>query len=255
MTYVLGASSAATQTTAQLSAELALPISISRVYMTGVPAALPAGLAPAPGVVVVSGKPDLAQQASGSLDAAWEHFYDFLTRPVVVTIWHEPDSKIRGGTFTYAAWQAAFSHWVSHAHSYRAAHGAPITTMLNLTNGPWRWAPEDASRYVTPGQTDLFAVDAYQDVASDWLTPEGLLGPVLEWALQKGYRRLGVPEFGAIADSRRAQWVTDMAAWLDSWDTVEWANYWTDAGSQFDVRTDPAAKSALRKAILRRQLG
>jgi hypothetical protein len=202
---------------------------------------------------VLSAKPDLAQQAAGQLDRVWERFYDSLTRPVVLTIWHEPDSKVRAKQLTLPAWSAAFQHWVSHAHAYREAHGTPLTTMLNLTNGPWRWAPEDPSRYLVGARPDLFGLDCYQDVPSDWLVPEEMVDAPFEWALTHGFRQLGVPEFGAISDPRRSQWVADMVEWLDHWDSVRFASYWTDRGSKFDARTDPATIRVLKSAILRRQ--
>lgn len=254
--YALGASSFGSQSTADLAAELGVPIPVSRVYLTTPPRSLPQGASPH-GPLVLSLRPDLRQQAAGQLDRVWERFYDLLvplakTRSVVLTIWHEPDSKIRAKEVDFASWSAAFKHWVAHADQYRSTRPEAFSTMLNLTNGPWRWAKEDAGRYLV-AQPDLFGVDCYQDVLSDWLAPEDMLEPVFEWALTHGFRRLGVPEFGAVADPRRPQWVRDLAEWLDDWDSMEFANYWTDKGSKFDARADAGTREALRRAILRRQ--
>lgn len=256
--YALGASSFASQTTMDLAAELGVPIPVTRAYLTTPPRTMPQGMSPY-GPLVISCKPDLRQQAAGQLGAVWERFYDLLaplarTRQVVLTIWHEPDNKIRAGQLDFDHWSAAFRQWVSHADAWRASHGPVFSTMLNLTNGPWRWAKEDASRYLV-AQPDLFGLDCYQDVPTAWWTPEQMVGPPFEWALTHGFRQLGVPEFGAVPDSRRARWIADMTSWLDGWDTVRFANYWTDRGSRFDVRTSADDTTALRMAILRHQLG
>jgi hypothetical protein len=258
--YALGVSSFGSQSTAELAAELGVPVPVSRVYLTTIPRALPQGMSPY-GPLVLSLKPDLRQQAAGQLDRVWERFYELLvpvakTRRVVLTIWHEPDSKIRSKDFDFATWSAAFKRWIAHADLYRSSDGMNrpdlFTTMLNLTNGPWRWAKEDAGRYLV-AQPDMFGLDAYQDVATAWLPPEDLFGPPFEWALTHGFRQLGVPEFGAISDPRRPLWIRDATSWLGEWDSLQWANYWTDRGGQFDVRTDTASRDMLRRMVLRHQ--
>lgn len=242
---LLSASSYAQQSGQQLAAQLGFPLPLSRVYAAAVPSSTPLGTT---GRLVLSAKPNLADQATGKLDAAWEKLYTQLPTGSVVTIWHEPDSKMRSSQITYAAWRAAFDHWVGHANKH-----TNIVTMLNLTNGPWRWAPEDPSRYLTPNLPRVFGLDVYQDRPAQWLTPEALCGPEFEWALSSGFKWLAIPEFGAVADPRRAAWIKDMAAWLDRWDTAAFANYWTDSGSPFDVRGDASSLAALRSEILRHQ--
>lgn len=244
---LLSASSFANESSAALSAELNVPLPASRVYYREIPAKLSLGTT---GAVMLSAKPDLKSQAAGVLDDAWNRLYGLLPAGTVVTIWHEPDSLIRSGKLDYALWVKAFDQWVAHAKGYPG-----IITMLNLTNGPWSFAVEDAKRYLTPNIPDVFGLDVYQDVPRNWRTPETLCGPPFEWALTHGFADLAVPEFGAVADARRPQFVHDMVSWLDRWDTVQLANYWTDKGSVFDVRADKASRDALRSEILRHQRG
>lgn len=242
---LLSASSYAQQNGQQLAAQLGFPLPLSRVYAAAVPSSTPLGTT---GRLVLSAKPNLADQAAGKLDAAWAKLYKTLPADAVVTIWHEPDSKIRSSQITYAAWHAAFNHWVGHAHA-NGFYG----TMLNLTNGPWRWAPEDPSRYLTPNLPHVFGLDVYQDRPAQWLTPEALCGTAFEWALSSGFKALAIPEFGAVPDPRRAAWIGQIAAWLDRWDSAVFANAWIDSGSPFDVRGDASSLAALRSEILRHQ--
>jgi hypothetical protein len=244
---LLSASSFGNQNNASLSAELNLPLPLSRVYDLAIPARPPAN---SPGRLVLSCKPDLKSQLAGTLDDAWATLYALLPVGTVVTIWHEPDSLIRAGSLNYDMWAKAFDHWVHHAAAFNN-----VTTMLCLTNGPWRWASEDDTRYLTPHPATLFGLDVYQDTPKQWLTPAALCDAPFEWALTHGFSELAVPEFGAVADARRGPWITDMVSYLDGWDSVEFANYWMDKGSKFDVRGDTVSRAALRGAVLRHLRG
>lgn len=90
-----------------------------------------------------SAKPNLASMASGALDAAtlaWLNSVDD-SHILFVTIWHEPDIKLRGGSFTstdVTNWHAAQNQFVSLVRSLAKPHvyvGTCLSSYPSLFGG------------------------------------------------------------------------------------------------------------------------
>jgi hypothetical protein len=255
-----GASSFGTENASTLSYQLNMPLPVTRSYDTNLPATFASSKAYGDYKIrdsVWSCKPDLTKQSLGVFDNAWTNFYNSIpaNHNIYVTIWHEPDNNVRAGKISLPLWQKAWMHWLSHFINYQMKTPKPnIKSYICLTNGAWRWSPQtNPDDYCLSGGFDVFGLDVYQDNTKDWLSAQALFNTPFEYAASKYGVKLGVPEFGAVADTRRSGWISDTFNWWSDWSSLEFVNYWTDPSS-FDLRNDPTSLATLRSNILRKQV-
>jgi hypothetical protein len=200
---------------------------------------------------VLSLKPDLTAMADGSLDAAVIAFVKSIPsgHRTFLTIWHEPDGKIRSGKFTLEAWMAAFKRFCDLVHR---TGGPTVYTALILE----AWSaqhPEPGSTYqeLWPGRdatgcpyADVLAVDGSSDSGGE----ESLWGPAREFA-----HHVRVPwavsEMGCKTElsvdwmARNAVYAADHAAAFLCW-------FSNDNNAVPTPGTDPAADSCSHQISL-----
>jgi hypothetical protein len=119
-------------------------------------------------VSVWSGKPDIAQMASGALDAAVTAFVN--TIPVghraFLACWHEGDGKVRSGSFTKTQWQDAQVHF---AAAVKAAGRVNVHPVIILE----AYQPGTGTNYADMWRTDFnglvdaLLIDGYTDNGSE----------------------------------------------------------------------------------------
>jgi hypothetical protein len=149
-----------------------------------------------------SAKPDPVQMASGSLDTATVAFLQSIpdTHTAFVTIWHEPDVKIKQQSVTWTAAQYIAAHrrffelvrqvgkphvytvWIIGAYAY--LHPKAGATMDEL------WPGNDATGRP---YADVVASDGYSETTAE--TGEGMWGGVRQFAADKGVA-WGIGEVG-----------------------------------------------------------
>jgi hypothetical protein len=163
------------------------PFTVRRSYDTNLPATFAssvAGIDVGARASVWSCKPDLAQLASGALDSAIRAFVASIpdTHVAWLTVWHEPDGKIRKGQFTLSDYLPAFARFCSVVKSVGKPH-VYTTQILEAWSGQ---SPAAGTRFsdLWPGDglVDCFAVDGYSNTG----TGAALWGPALTFATGKG---------------------------------------------------------------------
>lgn len=192
---------------------LAGPYTVRRSYNGGaIPAtwsATVAGIDVSHRASVWSAKPDLAQLAAGSLDASINAFLATIpsTHVAFVTIWHEPDGKIRKGQFTLAQWKPAFQHFCDLVHAAGKPH-LYTTLILEAWSGQH---PSTGTTYADlwpgSGYVDVFGVDGYSNTGSD----SALWGPAVTFASSKNVA-WGIGEVGC-ATTYDTTWMRKQATY------------------------------------------
>lgn len=162
-----------------------------------------------------SGKPPLEAVAAGALDGQILAFLRSIPRDHLawVTIWHEPDSKIRSGKFTLSTYLAGFKRWCELVQQVKGEgwdrlHSVQIVTTWSGTN------PSQGSTYedLWPGDglVDCYGLDGYSHVGS----ANTLWGPGVEFARAKGIPWC-VPELGyGNQGSQDVAWMLDQIEYL-----------------------------------------
>jgi hypothetical protein len=163
------------------------PWSVRRSYDGGaVPAtwsASVAGVDVSHRASVWSAKPDLTQLASGALDSSINAFLASIpsTHVAFLTVWHEPDGKIRKGQFTLAQWKPAFQHFCNLVHASGKPH-VYTTLICEAWSGQ---SPSAGTTYADmwpgSGYVDVFGVDGYSNTGSD----SALWNPAVTFAQSK----------------------------------------------------------------------
>ena len=214
---------------------------------------------------VWSCKPDLTDQAAGNNDAAWTTFLDSIpnNHPMMITMQHEPDSKVRKGTFTLAQWQAGWSQWTQFMTTYKAANpNKMISTYLCLTNGPWTFSkttnPDD---YYNAGQFDVWAPDCYMDGSQSYENGvQNAVGDAVQYGINKGSALWALPELGVYYDtsdtSYQATMIAATSTFVDSTGGAQWVCYYSINNSNpdgTDVRPWPNSFAELSSLIASHQ--
>ncbi|QFG20798.1 hypothetical protein [Actinomadura sp. WMMB 499] len=197
------------------------PLTIRRVYQRprdGIPrswAASNAGADAGKRASCWSGKPDMAAVASGSLDERILGFLRSVPKAHVafVTIWHEPDVKLKNGTFSLSTYRAGFRRFCRLAKRVQEDGWSRLYTVQIVTT----WAGTNPSKGRTyadmwpgDGLVDCYGADGYSHVGSK----ESLWGPAVEFARSRGIPWC-VPEIGyGNRGSQNVSWMKDQIAYM-----------------------------------------
>ena len=167
------------------------PFTVRRSYDTTIPtswAASVAGIDVGKRASVWSCKPDLAALASGALDTQIRALVQSIptTHVAWLTCWHEPDHKIRTGSFTLAAYLAGFSRFCSIVKQAATDFGKPHVYTTQIVEAWSGQNPTAGSTYTDmwpgDGLVDCYGVDGYSNTGSG----ETLWGPARLFAASKG---------------------------------------------------------------------
>jgi hypothetical protein len=136
------------------------------------------------------------QVASGALDTQILTFLRSIPQDHLawVTIWHEPDAKIKAGKFSLGTYLAGFKRWCGlvqqvKGEGWSRLHTIQIVTTWSGTNP----TPGTTYQEMWPGDglVDCYGLDGYSHVGSG----ASLWGPGVEFAIGKGIP-WAVPELG-----------------------------------------------------------
>jgi hypothetical protein len=186
------------------------PFTVRRSYDTNLPATFAASVAGIDVGVrasVWSCKPDLTQLASGALDSAITAFVASIpdTHVVWLTVWHEPDGKIRKGQFTLADYLPAFARFCQVVKSVGKSH-VYTTQILEAWSGQHPAAGTTYSDlWPGDGLVDCYGVDGYSNTG----TGAALWGPAVTFAQSKGIP-WGIAEVGC-ATTMDTSWMQAQA--------------------------------------------
>lgn len=164
-----------------------------------------------------SGKPNINAMAAGSLDGQALTFLRSIpkTHLAFVSIWHEGDSKIRGGEFSLSTYKAAFKRFCQLVKQVQSEGWSRLYTIQILTT--WSGTnPSPGTTYADTwpgdGLVDCFGVDGYSHVGSQ----ASLWGPAVAFAKSKNIP-WAVPEIGyGNVGTTDVQWMHDQIAYLTS---------------------------------------
>lgn len=146
-------------------------------------------------VSVYSFKPDVTMLGNGDLDDEVNTFLGTVPdgHPMLLTVWHEADGKVRGGTFTVAAWKKAFQRFADLVHGFGNAHlyvalvleAYQPTTPGTLYTDMW---PGDgyADCFLTDGYTDLGSGDSVWKKGYDFAVSKSLPWGIAELGQRSG---------------------------------------------------------------------
>lgn len=137
---------------------------------------------------VWSCKPDLAALANGSLDSAIRAFVASIppTHVCWVTAQHEPDVKIRKGTFSLSQYLPAFQRWCRVVKQATVDFDRPHVYTAQIMSTWSGQNPQAGSTFADlwpgDGLVDCYGVDGYSNVGSG----ADLWGPAVKFAASKG---------------------------------------------------------------------
>jgi hypothetical protein len=114
-------------------------------------------------VTLHSMKPDINDAATSALDADLENFLTSIpsNHRAMLTIWHEGDGKVRGGSFTKTQWQNAVGHFLERVRDFG---GPNIYAGVILET----WQPGTGTDY-----TDMIPESWYADELVNWFGVDG----------------------------------------------------------------------------------
>lgn len=197
-------------------------------------------------------KPDVTQLASGSLDGWARDYLDSI--PVtghrrMLTLWHEPKSKIASGTFTADAWKRALYRFGRIVREYGhpdVQFGPCFAAQWDLTGAG------NLDSIMAANDVDLFSVcdfigwDPYHEGSksgdySDSLTPGHYIDPLLSWSL---WNAPGLPvcigETGVIPSATdpdaRPRWIESLADYVQQKDIEVVCYFDASAGNPWWLR-------------------
>ncbi|MBE1537705.1 glycoside hydrolase family 26 protein [Actinomadura algeriensis] len=164
-----------------------------------------------------SGKPDMGDVASGSLDERILGFLRSIPKSHVafVTIWHEPDAKLKNETFSLSTYKDGFRRFCRLVKQVQGEGRPHLYTVQIVTT----WAGTNPSKGRTyadmwPGDdlVDCYGADGYSHVGSK----KSLWGPAVEFARSKGIPWC-VPEIGyGDKGSQDVSWMNDQIDYMTS---------------------------------------
>lgn len=162
-----------------------------------------------------SGKPTMSSVANGSLDGQILAFLRSIpkTHVAFVSIWHEPDGKLKDGVFSLSTYKTGFARFCSLVQQVKSEgwphlYAAQIVTTWAGTN------PSPGTTYADmwpgDGLVDCFGLDGYSHVGSQ----ASLWGPGVDFARAKGIPWC-VPEIGyGDTGTQNVSWMNDQIAYL-----------------------------------------
>lgn len=197
------------------------PLTIRRSYQpaaVGMPAswaACNAGVDVGRRASAWSGKPTMSSVASGALDGQILTFLRSIpkTHVAFVSIWHEPDGKIKDGVFTLSTYKTGFARFCSLVQQVKA-EGWPhlysfqcVTTWSGTNPTP---GTTYADMWPGDGLVDCYGLDGYSHVGSQ----ASLWGPGVDFAKAKGIPWC-VPEIGyGNVGTQDVSWMNDQIQYL-----------------------------------------
>lgn len=157
----------------------------------------------------------MSSVASGSLDGQILTFLRSIPRTHVafVSIWHEPDGKIKDGVFSLNLYKTGFARFCSLVQQVKAEGWPHLYTFQCVTT----WAgtnPSPGTTYADmwpgDGLVDCYGLDGYSHVGSQ----ASLWGPGVEFAKAKGIPWC-VPEIGyGSQGTQNVSWMNDQITYL-----------------------------------------
>jgi hypothetical protein len=230
------------------------PLTIRRSYQPAA-AGMPASWAASNAGVDVgvrasawSGKPSITAMAAGSLDSQTLTFLRSIPKSHVafVSIWHEPDGKIKDGTFTLSVYKQAFARFCGLVQQVKA-EGWPhlysfqcVTTWSGTNPSP---GTTYADLWPGDGLVDVYGLDGYSHVGDG----PTLWGPGVAFAQSKGIPWC-IPEIGyGNQGSQDVSWMNRQIDYITSTGTggrprAAWA-CWFDVPGPISIPT-PGTNSA-----------
>jgi len=193
------------------------PFTVRRSYDDALPATFAASAA---GIDVAAGrasvhscKPPLDQLASGALDGAIRAFVASIppTHVTWLTVWHEPDHKIRTDVFTLAQYLPAFTRWCQVVKDAVTEFGFPHIYTAQIVEAWSGSHPKAGTTYADmwpgDGLVDTFSLDGYSNEG----TGAAVWGAGVAFARAKGIP-WAISELGC-AGTMDPTWMTDQAAY------------------------------------------
>lgn len=197
------------------------PLTIRRSYQpaaAGMPAswaACNAGVDVGKRASCWSGKPTMSSVANGSLDGQILSFLRSIpkTHVAFVSIWHEPDGKIKDGVFSLSTYKTGFARFCSLVQQVKGEGWPHLYTVQIVTT--WSGTnPTPGTTYADmwpgDGLVDVFGLDGYSHVGSK----ASLWGPGVDFAKAKGIPWC-VPEIGyGNTGTQDVSWMNDQIQYL-----------------------------------------
>ena len=197
------------------------PLTIRRSYqpaaagMPGSWAACNAGVDVGVRASCWSGKPTMSSVASGALDGQILAFLRSIpkTHVAFVSIWHEPDGKIKDGVFSLATYKTGFARFCSLVQQVKAEGWPHLYSFQCVTT----WAgtnPSPGTTYADmwpgDGLVDCYGLDGYSHVGSQ----ASLWGPGVAFATSKNIPWC-IPEIGyGNTGTQSVSWMNDQIAYV-----------------------------------------
>lgn len=138
---------------------------------------------------------------------------------VLVAYSHEPEISSKTWMGSSSDFKAAYAKFVN---IFRTQGATNVKFVLQLTAWSYRSNDSDPSNvakwYPGDAYVDVLGADAYNWSncgvgKSKWVELQTLMDPVLSFAKSHS-KMVALPEYGATADSRRAQWLTNAKSYL-----------------------------------------
>jgi hypothetical protein len=170
-------------------------------------------------VSIYSSKPDLTRMGSSNtgtnLDDEVNNFLASIPEdhPMLLTIWHEADGKVRSGTFTLTVWKAAFKRFCDLVHAF----GNPdlYTALVLEAYQPTTAGTLYADMWPGDGYADCLLTDGYTDLGSG----DGVWKKGVDFAALKGIP-WGIAELGFRTGTVTSDWMAVQATYAEDHDGV-----------------------------------
>lgn len=198
---------------------------------------------------VISYKPDVVAMANGGCDAAVNALLASIPsgHPTMLTIWHEPDSKVRQKKFTVAQYKAAFIRFATLVHQYNKPN-IHVALILVAWQDPVKTkGTQFADMWPGRGFADIVLIDGYDDLG----TGGEIWNPAISFVQSVGVP-WGVGECGTKkATHVDPDWMADQVKYVAAYDARVfcWFNNSTDAvptpGTDLDAQITSATLSRL----------
>jgi hypothetical protein len=222
------------------------PLAVRRSYDTELPADFNSSAAAwdyGHRTSVYSAHPaDMAGLAAGSMDTAILSFvYSVpLDHTMYITLYHEPDSKIRQGLYTLSDWKAAFTRFCQVVKSAKRPNVRTYLCLVDYIFNPQAIATYGFTAndmWPVGNVVDVFAPDTYNfwspTNGKPWTEFPVLAAPLLAFAQAKNVQ-WAIAEYGCHEDPtqplRRANWLQAAADYGNTNHAVFQAYFDSDVG-------------------------